>query len=225
MPTSTPSRSGLARPHGAVAAVLLASLALLLAGCGGSGSAATSTTSADSGPGGGIRLDPPLDVSTVSLPDTSQGGQPFAMRGPDGGLLVVYFGYTSCPDVCPTTLADLRSALKRLGPERAGRVEVAMVTIDPARDTGDVLTGYVQGFVPGAHALRTDDDAALRSAASQFGAQYDVTVGKDGQEEVGHTGFLYAVDSTGHVPMQWSFGTRPPALADDLAKLLRRAAG
>lgn len=158
-------------------------------------------------------------VGEVSLPDASAGGADFAMRAEPGGILVVYFGYTSCPDVCPTTLSGLRAALADLGDD-AGKVSVAMVTVDPGRDTPDVITGYVQSFVPGAHALRTDDDARLQTAAAAFGAAYDVTISGD-EYEVVHTPHLYAVDAAGNLRVTWPFGTEPNAIAADLRILLR----
>jgi len=158
------------------------------------------------------------DVSGALLPDAGNGGTDFVMRAPDGEILVVYFGYTACPDVCPTTLADLRSALAELGDER---VTVAMATIDPGRDTDEIVTGYVQSFVPDAHGLRTDDDGALRAAANAFGADYDVTVTDEGDYEVIHTAHLYAIDDDGHVQVTWAFGTESEDIAEDLRILLR----
>lgn len=157
-------------------------------------------------------------VGEVSLPDASAGGADFAMRAESGGILVVYFGYTSCPDVCPTTLAGLRTALADMG-AKADKVSVAMVTVDPGRDSADVITGYVQSFIPGAHALRTDDDARLRGAAAAFGADYNVTVSADAYE-VAHTPHLYAVDAAGNLRVTWPFGTEPDAIAADLEILL-----
>jgi protein SCO1/2 len=105
----------------------------------------------------GIVRDPAPVVGEATLPDISDGGADFPfVAGPDQ-VLVVYFGYTSCPDVCPTTLADLRRALEELG-RRADDVDVAMATIDPGRDTDEVLTGYLTSFVPEGHPLRTTDD-------------------------------------------------------------------
>lgn len=143
-----------------------------------------------------------------------------SMRADDSELLLMYFGYTSCPDVCPTTLADIRRSLSDLG-AGADRVEVAMATIDPERDTADILTGYVQSFVPGAHALRTDDDGALRSAADAFGADYGVTV--DGEDiEVLHTGHVYVIDDEGQLLVTWPFGTSADEMRSDLEILLER---
>jgi protein SCO1 len=68
------------------------------------------------------------------------------MRADDGEVLLVYFGYTSCPDICPTTMADIRLALEACHRDLAERVSVAMVTVDPERDTTEVLTGYLGYF-------------------------------------------------------------------------------
>jgi protein SCO1/2 len=166
----------------------------------------------------GYRQSPGQQVGAVSLPDASAGGADFTFAAEPGHLLIAYFGYTSCPDVCPTTLSGLRQALRDLGDD-AARVDLAMVTIDPARDTDDVLTGYVQSFVDGAHALRTDDDTALRAAADAFGASYLVTTAADGKVEVAHSGAMYVVDPSGTVTLTWPFGVSSDDIRGDLAQL------
>jgi protein SCO1/2 len=166
----------------------------------------------------GLTRDPAPQVDAVALPDVSDGGAPFEFRAADGGLLVVYFGYTNCPDVCPTTLADLRTALGDLGDD-AERIDVAMVTIDPARDT-PVLTDYVQSFVPDAHAIATDDQAALQSVAGPFGVSYEVRTSPAGEVEVGHTSALFAVDDAGLLAITWTFPTPADDIAADLRQLL-----
>lgn len=158
------------------------------------------------------------DVARTSLPDVSRGGDEFVFRAPGDGILLVYFGYTSCPDVCPTTLADVRKALGELGGD-ADRVTLAMATVDPERDTDRVLTGYVQTFVRDAHALRTTDDDVLRMAAGVFGADYEVST-VDGSIEVIHTASLYGVDSEGRLRVTWPFGTSWEDLASDMEILL-----
>lgn len=194
--------------RGVVAAVAVAALAAIAAvGCGGGSRELV-----------GLTRDPAPQVDAVALPDVSRGGEPFEFRAEPGELLVVYFGFTNCPDICPTTMADLRTALDQLG-EDAARVDVAMVTVDPARDI-DVLTGYVQDFVPGAHAIATDDPAALRSVAEPFGVSYQVTTAPDGEVEVGHSSYLFAVDDTGTLVITWPFGTSADDLAADLEQLL-----
>lgn len=167
----------------------------------------------------GFVREPTPVVADVGLPDVSQDGTTFGFAADPGELLLVYFGYTSCPDVCPTTLADTRTALSRIGDD-AERVSFAMATVDPGRDTDEVITGYVQSFLPRAHALRTDDDAALRAAVTPFGADYEVSVDDSGDVEVIHTGALYAVDDQGRLLVTWPFGTSIEALSNDLELLL-----
>ncbi|MEN8238204.1 MAG: SCO family protein [Actinomycetota bacterium] len=158
-------------------------------------------------------------VGEVSLPDVGSGGEPMPFVGPDEGVLVVYFGYTFCPDVCPTTLADLRTALGGLGDD-AQRVEVAMATVDPGRDTDEVITNYLRSFVPDGHPLRTEDDAELRAAADAFGAEYSVIEGANGTTEVLHSAYLYGVDDTGEIRAVWPFGAEPESIARDIASML-----
>jgi protein SCO1 len=166
----------------------------------------------------GYALEPAPRVDAVALPDVSRGGEPFALRAQPAGLLVVYFGYTNCPDVCPTTMSDVRTALRQLGDD-ADRVDVAMVTIDPDRDTA-VLADYVGSFVEGGHALATDDAGELRAVADPFGVSYLVEKNSGGEIEVSHSPQLYVVDDGGTLALTWQFGVPADDLADDLAQLL-----
>ena len=125
----------------------VAAASLASAACGGDEPAAELT---------GFERDPAPNVAEFSLPDLTNGGGELALRGSEDGILVVYFGYTHCPDFCPTTMSDVKLARNRLEDGDAARVDVAMVTIDPARDL-PILADYVQGFVPDGHALGTDD--------------------------------------------------------------------
>jgi protein SCO1/2 len=188
----------------------LAVTALAFAACGGS----------DGHELVGYTRDPAPAVDAVALPDVGRGGGPFSLRGPEDGLLLVYFGYTNCPDACPTTLANVRGAFSDLDPDEAADVELAMVTIDPARDA-DVLAAYVQDFVPGAHALATDDDTELRAVADRFGVSYSVAERPDGEIEVAHTDNLFAVDDAGTLVLTWPSGVGRDDLAGDLEQLLR----
>ena len=175
----------------------------------------------------GLTRDPEPQVDGTALPDVADGGQPFTIKAPAGGLLIVYFGYTNCPDVCPTTLSDLKIALADLGDD-ASRVATAMVTVDPKRDT-PVLADYVRSFVPGAHALATDDQAALQEVAGPFGVSYEVTTSAAGEVQVAHSSYLFAVDDTGKLVLTWPVGLDPETttsakdLAADIELLLRDA--
>ena len=198
------------RSRGIVVGVAVALTAVLLvSGCG---------EDAPYVPAGIVRTPAP-DVSSVNLPEASAGGAPFAFRAEPGKLFILYFGYTACPDICPTTMADLRTALRQIG-DSADRVDVGMVTIDPLRDTDELITAYVQAFFPAGHAFRTDDPEALRAAADAFGAGYEVTFDDQGVEEVIHTAFLYAIDDSGHLRLMWPFGIESEDIARDLNALL-----
>ncbi len=161
-------------------------------------------------------------VADIALPDGSAGGEPLQMVAPEGELLLVYFGYTECPDVCPTTLADIRNALREIGDD-AERISLAMETIDIDRDTEDIVTAYVRSFVPDAHGLRAPDDETLRAAADAFGADYSVVINEEGVYEVGHTAHTYAVNDQGLILVTWAFGTEPETMAQDLRLLLKDA--
>ena len=205
--------------------ILLVALALILAACGGGEDVGETTTPAagDTAPvelGGFVRTPLP-EVGGLSLPDAGNGEKDFSLRAGEDGLLVFYFGYTSCPDVCPTTMADLRTAIAELEDD-GDRIAVAMATIDPHRDSAEVLTSYVQAFIADGHALRTDDDAALQEVADAFGVTYDVTTGDDGAVEVVHTGSLFAIDDQGRLQVTWPFGHSSDDLARDIQILLDR---
>ncbi len=158
-------------------------------------------------------------VGDIALPDVSNGGVPFTLRAATDGILIVYFGFTSCPDICPTTLSDVKSALAGLGDARE-RVTAAMVTIDPERDLDATLDAYLRFFVPDGHALRTEDDTALRAAADAFGADYDVVKAADGGVEVTHTPYLYGVDDTGEIVIVWPFGAEPDRIRSEIEAFL-----
>lgn len=198
-------------PIGLLLAVALASISL--AACGSEDTPTALT---------GIVVEPPPNVSAVVLPDVAAGGADFVTVAPEDKLLLVYFGYTSCPDICPATLAQLRGAVAEIGV--GDQIEVAMVTVDPERDVPEKLTEYLHTFFPEGHALRTDDDARLKNAANAFGAAYEVTKTEDGEVDVGHTALLYAVDSEGRILVIWPFGTSTPDLQNDLRYLLAQGA-
>jgi len=195
----------------------------------------------------GIQRPEPLDVSEVVLPDVtvpSRGGDQSAPNGsaqpaPSGGeqsapseptpfrfvaepgrLLVVYFGYTNCPDLCPTTMANLQVATEAMGDD-GERVDLAMVTVDPDRDTPERLSAFVHSFDDRARAVRTTDPAALRTAQDAFGAQSSVTKAADGTVEVQHSAITYVVDDQGTVILEWPFGVDAAGMQGDLEALLR----
>ena len=167
----------------------------------------------------GYSVEPVPAVGDIVLPDLTNDGADFALRADPGKILLVYFGYTNCPDFCPNTMSNVKLARQRL--DDPAELEMAMVTVDPARDL-DALASYVTSFVPDAHALGTADDDELARAASAFGVSYDVSTDSGGEPEVAHTTLLYAVDETGHVVLAWPFGVSIDDLAADIDQLLDR---
>jgi len=167
----------------------------------------------------GYRREPAPVVADLTLPDLTASGAEFPFQAAPSHVLVMYFGYTNCPDFCPTTLSDLRLAIRRMNEEDAARIDVAMVTVDPERDL-PVLADYIQSFFDDGHALGTTDGELLATAAAPFGVSYNVEESADGTTEVAHTTSLYAVDDTGHLALTWQFGVTIDDLAADLTVLL-----
>ncbi|MFN8588622.1 MAG: SCO family protein [Candidatus Eisenbacteria bacterium] len=165
-------------------------------------------------------------VSGISLREAREGrpDTTFTFRASNGKLLFVFFGFTHCPDLCPTTLGDLRRALRKLGPE-ADRVEVAFVTVDPDRDSSEVMARYLGSFFVGGHPLRPGTREQLLAAQAAFGATSSVTKGADGEVNVAHTALSYVVDEHGAVLLEWDYGTTPADMADDFRLLFRRMKG
>lgn len=144
--------------------------------------------------------------------------QQFAFRAAPGEVLVVMFGYTNCPDICPTTLANLKNAKQKIG-DLAARVDIAMVTVDPERDTADILPRYLSSFTDRFHAVIPADVRELNAVQEAFQASSSVTK-VDGRVEVNHTGTAYVVDDSGTVVVEWPFGIDTPSMTSDLITLL-----
>jgi protein SCO1/2 len=179
--------------------ITICSLALL-AGC----DAGTKFKSTDiTGAGYGQSLD---------LPDTS--GQVRRIADFRGKAVVLFFGFTHCPDVCPTTLADLAGVMKQLGPD-ADRVQVLFVTVDPERDTPQDLASYVQAFDKRFLALRGDLTATQR-VAKDFKIYFEKR--KEGDSyTIDHSAQSYVFDPQGRLRLL----VRPQDIGADLADDLR----
>ncbi len=204
-------------------------VAVVLAGCASdddsteSPSASTSPSRADSSGEGqralaGIVRDPAPVVDDTTVPSLTNPGTDVVFRAEPGEFDAVYFGYTNCPDVCPTTMADWAITLRRLPEDLAARVGTVMVTVDPDRDN-ELLPGYIESFVADAEAAGTTDADLLAAAAEPFGVSYDVTTNDDGEIEVSHSGFLYLVDDEGNLVVTWPFGTSSSEMAADVEQL------
>ena len=182
-------------------------LALLLAACGPDAPKFRSTdiTGADFG---------------RELALTGHDGKPRTLADFRGKLVVLFFGYTYCPDVCPTTLAEMAGVMKALGKD-AERVQVLMVTVDPERDTREVLAQYVAAFDPRFLGLY-GDAAATQRAAKEFKIFYEKRPGATPSAySVDHSGQSYVLDDKGNLRLFARHDRIAADLADDLRTLLR----
>jgi protein SCO1/2 len=147
---------------------------------------------------------------------TGHDGKPRSLADFRGKAVVLFFGYTHCPDICPTTLADVAAALKNLGPD-AARVQVLFVTLDPERDTPQVLSQYAPAFDPSFLGLYGDAAATLR-AAKEFKIFYEKRPGSaPGAYTVDHSAQSYVFDALGRLRLL----LRQERIAQDLAADLR----
>lgn len=136
-----------------------------------------------------------------------------------GRVVVVFFGFTQCPDVCPTTLVELAAVKKQLGAD-GDRVQGLFVTVDPERDTPELLKAYVDNFSAGFVALRGSPEETL-AAAKHFKVFFAKVPGKtEGSYTIDHTAGSYLFDPQGRVRLFTRHGTGPEALAHDLRLLL-----
>jgi protein SCO1 len=166
----------------------------------------------------GESVDPPAQAADSTL--TGPGGKTLSLSDFRGKLVVLYFGYTSCPDVCPTTMAALAQAMRELG-AKAGGVQVIMVTVDPVRDTTDRLNSYVTAFDPRFVGLSGTPDQ-IAGTAKAFGIVYEKHAGSSAANYlVDHTATATVLDEDGRIRLIWPYGTSPEDLAADLDQLLR----
>ncbi|MDG0023521.1 SCO family protein [Trinickia sp. Y13] len=156
--------------------------------------------------------------SDFSLPDTS--GKLRSLADYKNKAVVLFFGYTHCPDVCPTTMAELTQALQQLGPDDAKRVQVLFVTVDPERDTSPVLSQYVKAFNPSFVGLRPSD-AQLAKVAKDFRVYYAKVPGKTPDSyTMNHTAASYVFDPSGKLRLFVRDGQGAQPWVHDLKLLL-----
>jgi protein SCO1/2 len=194
--------------------VLTAALALALAGCGkGEGAKAQFH---------GVDITGASYAGKLDLPDAE--GRMRSMADFKGKVTVVFFGYTQCPDVCPSTMAELAEVKRSLGPQ-GERVQGVFVTIDPERDTPQLLKNYVTAFDSTFVALRGTLEQT-REVAKEFKVFYAKVPGKsDGSYTMDHTAGSFVFDPHGRVRLFTRYGSGPQALADDIKLLLAEERG
>ena len=154
-----------------------------------------------------------------SLQLTDPDGQARSLADYKGKVVVVFFGYTQCPDVCPATMAELAEVKRNLGADGA-RVQGIFVTVDPARDSAELLKAYTANFGPDIIGLRGTPEQTV-AAAKEFKVFFNKVPGKtDTSYTVDHTAGSYVFDAKGRVRLFTRYGSGAQALADDLKLLL-----
>jgi len=156
-------------------------------------------------------------------------GGPFALQDGNGRtitnldfrgkVMLVYFGYTHCPDACPTALQDMADAVDKLAPADRQRVAIVFVTIDPARDTPAVMKDYVSGFDAPITAL-SGSAAAIAKVADEYRVFYAKQPEKDGEYSMDHSSIIYIMDGNGRFVGTFSPQDTPVTMASKIRTVL-----
>lgn len=151
---------------------------------------------------------------------TDHNGQPRQLADFRGKLVAMFFGYTHCPDVCPTTMTDLAAAIKSLGPD-ATKVQVLFVTVDPERDTAALLKQYVPAFNPTFLGLRPTPEQ-LKILGSEYKVVYQKNPGTSQDNYLmDHSAGTFIYDAEGRLRLLMPYGTSAQLIARDLETLLK----
>jgi protein SCO1 len=152
------------------------------------------------------------------LPD--QHGQVRTVKEMAGKVVIVFFGYTQCPDVCPTSMQELAQVKQLLGPD-GDKLQGVFITIDPERDTAELLKAYMANFDPSFIALRPTPEQ-LAAVAKDFKIYYKKVDGKSATSyTMDHSAGSYTFDTQGRVRLYNRYGSGAQALADDVKLLLK----
>ena len=154
---------------------------------------------------------------------TDQNGKTRTIKDFAGKVVVVFFGYTQCPDVCPTTMAELAQIRKALGKD-ADRLQGIFITVDPDRDTPEVLKAYMGNFDPTFLALRTSSPEQLAALAKDYKAYYKKVEGSTATSyTMDHSAGSYVYDTKGQLRLYTRYGSGAAALTGDIRQLLEQA--
>lgn len=170
----------------------------------------------------------PTPVTTASTQtDTNKDFTLFSLNGPTslssfkGKYVLLYFGYTFCPDICPTSLSNVASALKQLTPEQNANIQLLFISVDPERDTPSRLQEYVTFFNPSFIGL-TADQTSITDVTAQYNVIYAKQPAKSGSEaySIDHSAMLYVLDRNGKQIDQIGHDANPDQIAATLSKYL-----
>jgi protein SCO1/2 len=147
-------------------------------------------------------------------------GKPRTLADFRGKVVVMFFGFTHCPDVCPTTLSDMRQVMQKLGPD-AARMQVLFVTVDPARDTPELLAKYVPSFNPTFLGLY-GDNAATAKVTKDFKIVHQIQEGKTPESyTIAHTAASLVFDANGQLRLFIAYGMEVDKIEADIRQLLK----
>jgi len=168
----------------------------------------------------GLSPNPGAATSAVGGPFhlVDQNGKPFSDQDMKGKPYLVFFGYTHCPDICPTTLFEMSQLFKQLGPD-ANQVGALFITVDPERDTVAVLKEYLASFDPHLRGL-TGDRQAVDQAIKDYRVYAKKVPLKDGDYSMDHTAIVYLMDKDGHFVAPFDMQRKTEAEAADLRRYL-----
>lgn len=168
----------------------------------------------------GFAMHPPRPAADFTL--TAHTGTQASLHDFRGKLVLLYFGYTFCPGICPTTLASVAQVLQQLG-ARAQQVQLLMISVDPERDTPDRLAAYISHFHPSFIGL-TGSVTDVAAIAPRFGIYFEKQeVNADGNYWVDHSSTLMVIDPQGIMRLILPFETAVPDMTADLTFLLRES--
>lgn len=166
---------------------------------------------------GGTLIDPPKTITTVK-PFTNQFGKPEYLSDLKGKVALIFFGYTNCPDVCPTTISEFKFIKNQLEAQ-ANQVAFVFISVDPQRDTPEVLERFISGFDPSFIAWTTDE-GTLQALAKEFYTSFGVV---DAMGMVEHGSRTYLLDKAGQWRIAYPIGTSVKVVADDIRTWLNKS--
>ncbi|MBL8062842.1 MAG: SCO family protein [Anaerolineales bacterium] len=139
-----------------------------------------------------------------------------------GKLVLIYFGYTFCPDICPATLANVAQALRDMGDEKASEIQTIMISLDPERDTPEKLAAYVTHFHPTFIGITGSQDDLI-TITTLYGIFFQKKEGSSATDYlIDHTATLMVIDREGYLKLVFPFGVTSKEIAEDLEYMLRQ---
>lgn len=201
--------------------ILLLTITVVVSGCGTISSANGTASPAYSGQLRGAVFDPPRTLTDFSLPSTT--GSPFTLSAHKGQIVLIYFGYLTCPDICPTTLAELQNIYLHLN-QPVNQVKVLFVTVDPDRDSLANLTSYTHAFSADFIGARAEGDP-LKAVMGQFGVTAERRPVADSPLSylIDHTASIFLVGPDQRLLAQYLYGTDYRDIVHDVQAILQSA--